>query len=633
MAKAVLVSVEVGGRTACISRAEIEVGAWRRLRASLALGLEDFRTTEDSVCFPLSDLRGCLLLLRHHAVAMGIGIDYSDEARAIAIEYASELREVSEAVNDRIPPWSGNLRDDLLIGGFSKKRVLTPEQERDTRYLLALTHGANFSVPGAGKTTVLLAIHTILHLEDPRLKLLIVCPKNAFGSWDEEYAACFENPSQIIRLGGGADSVRDRLLGDPYVCMINYEQLRLCEDVLARWLSMNRVHLVLDESHRIKSGQDGANAGAALRLSVLARRRDIMSGTPMPQSLRDLEPQLQFLWPAQQVLGSVIASGHDGLYDLARATKVVRKLYTRTTKSELGLPELSIRIWPIQLPPIQSDVYSLFRSSVASAVADIRTNDYIQLSRQRRFVVRLLQAASNPTLVAGPLDAGGELDDKILESTEPEILRELLRAFRSEREPPAKPAAAEELTRLLVARGRKVLIWSAFVGNIALLEHNLADLGAVSIYGGVGTGSDEDPETREGRIRLFKTSADCHVLIGNPAACGEGISLHKVCHDALYVDRTFNAAHYLQSIDRIHRVGLKPEEETNVYILESVDTIDQVLRNRLQVKVERMSTILEDTSLAALAYDPEDVLDAPLQGIEVDDLLTIQRYLLSDGNV
>jgi hypothetical protein len=31
--------------------------------------------------------------------------------------------------------------------------------------------------------------------------------------------------------------------------------------------------------------------------------------------------------------------------------------------------------------------------------------------------------------------------------------------------------------------------------------------------------------------------------------------LHKVCQNAIYVDRTFNAAHFLQSEDRIHRLG------------------------------------------------------------------------------
>ena len=46
------------------------------------------------------------------------------------------------------------------------------------------------------------------------------------------------------------------------------------------------------------------------------------------------------------------------------------------------------------------------------------------------------------------------------------------------------------------------------------------------------------------------------ILIGNPKKGGEGISLHYNCHNAIYLDRTYNAAEYLQSRDRIHRIGM-----------------------------------------------------------------------------
>ena len=45
------------------------------------------------------------------------------------------------------------------------------------------------------------------------------------------------------------------------------------------------------------------------------------------------------------------------------------------------------------------------------------------------------------------------------------------------------------------------------------------------------------------------------VLLANPQAMSEGISLHLECHDAIWLDRTYNAGQYLQGIDRIHRLG------------------------------------------------------------------------------
>ena len=56
------------------------------------------------------------------------------------------------------------------------------------------------------------------------------------------------------------------------------------------------------------------------------------------------------------------------------------------------------------------------------------------------------------------------------------------------------------------------------------------------------------------------------VLIANPHAVGESISLHKACHNALYFEQGFNAGVYMQSKDRIHRVGLEMSDETNYFL-------------------------------------------------------------------
>jgi SNF2 family DNA or RNA helicase len=119
-------------------------------------------------------------------------------------------------------------------------------------------------------------------------------------------------------------------------------------------------------------------------------------------------------------------------------------------------------------------------------------------------------------------------------------------------------------------------------------------------------------------------------MIANPAACGEGISLHKACHHAIYLDRTFNAAHYLQSVDRIHRLGLSQDEVTRIDILEAKDTIDSRVANRLKAKIDSMSLILNDPGLAALAYDPLDVVEEFPAGIQPEDVEQIMDHLVRD---
>jgi hypothetical protein len=114
------------------------------------------------------------------------------------------------------------------------------------------------------------------------------------------------------------------------------------------------------------------------------------------------------------------------------------------------------------------------------------------------------------------------------------------------------------------------------------------------------------------------------VLVANPAACAEGISLHTVCHHAIYLDRTYNAAQYLQSEDRIHRLGLQPGTETTIEILHSPDTVDDSVMRRLNYKVGKMADVLEDDSIRI-----EPILvDIEADGIDTDDAEDYLRHLI-----
>ncbi len=120
--------------------------------------------------------------------------------------------------------------------------------------------------------------------------------------------------------------------------------------------------------------------------------------------------------------------------------------------------------------------------------------------------------------------------------------------------------------------------------------------------------------------------------MANPAACSEGISLHRVCHHAIYVDRTYNAAHYLQSVDRIHRLGLDSNTETYVYLIESVapgviGAIDFSVRRRMIAKLNMMASALEDMDLRQLALDEEEG-DQPVNyDITLEDVVDLIREL------
>lgn len=504
-------------------------------------------------------------------------------------------------------------------------REVTDRQQYDLGHLLTLAHGANFSVPGAGKTTALLATYEAMRGQNRVDRLLVVAPKNAFVSWDDEVSACFENdPPGIARATGGRSGVAAVLGRDPEILLITYQLLPNVIDVVKVWARRHRVHVVLDESHRTKAGYGGVTAAAALQLAEVAVRRDILSGTPLPHQPEDLRPQLDFLWPGQRILPDfrLLSDAPSQVFeDVARS---VRPLYVRTTKDQLALPELTVTPIPVELGPLQRELYELLRSEAARAAAGMAPRDRKFFRALGRHVVRLIQAASNPmlltqtALVDGP-DGANPQQDRAWE-----LLREVARDRN-----PAKIARAVELARQAIDHGERVLVWTSFVMNLHVLAERLAEHNPVLIYGAVPAGDADDDDSREGRIRRFHDDPSCRVMIANPAAAGEGISLHRTCQYAIYLDRTFNAAHYMQSVDRIHRLG--SDRPSRVEVLQATATIDIRIQSRLAQKIVAMSQILNDEGLRALAYDPEDVDEEFEGGVDLDDVEEIVDHLAGDG--
>lgn len=74
---------------------------------------------------------------------------------------------------------------------------------------------------------------------------------------------------------------------------------------------------------------------------------------------------------------------------------------------------------------------------------------------------------------------------------------------------------------------------------------------------------------------------------------------------------------FLQALDRTHRLGLPPQADCSATYLmavrrDGVDTIDQVVDQRLDAKVLDMARKLNDVQLATLAFpSADDVVSDP----------------------
>ena len=484
-----------------------------------------------------------------------------------------------------------NLNKTISVSkSISLQRELKPYQEKGLTHFLQVKHGANFSVPGSGKTTMVYAYFDKLKQEGIVDKIFVVGPFSSFSPWEEESEKCFGRKLNSARLVG-AKRQSYYLQSDQYELFLCHYQTAANDiasiiDLCERY----KILMVIDESHYIKRFDGGVWSNALLTIAPHATRRVILSGTPMPNGYTDLWSQMTFLWPGKQLLGERNAYKNrcDDVAQQDEIKKEIRPFFYRVKKSDLELPKPKTFKTEYSLKPIQAQIYHALSVRLLTELK-LQTSDRQKLKQWRKAkMVRLLQAASNPTLLS-QYSEEFEIPPLTQDGTS---LVELIEKY-SKYEVPAKFEAAIELVKKLLTEGKKVLLWTTFIHNIKMLENSLKGINYYSIHGAIPKDDSEDLDNRERRIHEFKTIDKPSLLIANPAACAESISLHEVCHDAIYLDRSFNCGQFVQSMDRIDRISSKPQV-ANYHILIAKNTIDETINNRLDEKFETMRRVLED---------------------------------------
>lgn len=179
---------------------------------------------------------------------------------------------------------------------------------------------------------------------------------------------------------------------------------------------------------------------------------------------------------------------------------------------------------------------------------------------------------------------------KLLVSSE---LATIIGRFESNFLTTPKNEIAVKLALKLVNSGQKVILWDVFVQNMLSIRQLIKKYynGAVEVINGLIGGED-----RLNALDNFK-NGNSMIMIANPATLAESISLHKACQNAIYVNRNFNAAQFIQSKDRIHRINMPKGTTANYYFLINKDTVDEEVNDRLNLKENRMLRILDSSDV------------------------------------
>lgn len=530
--------------------------------------------------------------------------------------------------------WNDNYdTEDLRV--FAKTlsdlmpRRLYDLQLRAAYHMVFSQNSCNFSVPGAGKTSIVYAAFTYLKKlnvnNQKRVeKLFIVGPPSSFRPWEKEYYECFNKLPKSIRLSSemSVSDKKNSLIGvykdDLEIYLITYQSINNYFEEIKRFFETNKVMFVCDEAHKFKRFK-GEWSSAILELSKYAKSRIILTGTPAPNGYQDLFNIFRFIYPENNILDFNYKSLCDltnsrNENEIERLIECIKPFFVRIKKSDLNLPIFRDHVEYSKLDEKEQRIYNNLRHQILNQTQDSKRASVFFRKIQAVNNLHLLNKAINPdekTML------GYDEDILPLESILNQENIDLLNDLDSNYYP-SKFYKVLSIMNELKKRNEKVILWGVFIDSIKRLHKFLSINGLKGDYiigetkkANKSSENDFDLEeyigTREHKIENF-LNTDADFLISNPVVLGESVSLHKKCHNAIYFELNYSAAPYVQSRDRIHRVWLENGKqkiyETDYFHIISEAISDKEIYDAIKKKFDAMLDIIEQD----VPFFPNDVV-------------------------
>ncbi len=462
-----------------------------------------------------------------------------------------------------------------------------PHQIEATRFLCEHDWAALFDEQGLGKTKIVIDALAQLFAARVLEAAMIICKKSLLKNWEGEIAK--HSSLRAITLRGTPQQKGLRFMWFAHFYLINYDLVASEIERLKTFLATRPMAIVLDESQRIKNPKSKATK-AIHAIAPLAKKRFIITGTPVANTPQDLWAQVYFLDS-----GSTLGSTLDEFYgrfriqarphkevsidkgSLSRLRESLASFSMRRTKDAvLELPEKIYKTHEVRLEKRQREMYDTLRERLYLEITNM-DGEHVADDAENilKRMLRLVEIASNPQL---------------FDSSYSEL--------------PAKFSAADGLIEEIMGCGEKAIVWTSFVGNIRLLRRRYERYGAAMVFGEIPI------DDRANIVARFQSAPDLNILIANPAAAREGLTLTAANH-AIYIDRTFNLVDYLQSQDRIHRIS--QQRPAYIHNLVGMDTIDIFIEN----------VVYRKQVVAEYVYGDSHELPVPSQGLTKEEILRL----------
>jgi|GEM_PF-1118538 len=528
---------------------------------------------------PDSKLGAVVSEVTHLCEVHGLGqIPKSESFAALEREVArrTKLREVG-AYYSSLQDVSANALTGLEL---EQAQRLFPHQRVAVQWLHEVPCAFLGDDMGLGKTLSVLTYFASLRRSSNWELLLVVCPNSLTRNWLREASVWFSDLRATVLAGDKSSKAWAlRLLTsgsiEHEVLVVNYEAVRLEYVIpeLEKLVSQRKTLLCLDESQRVKNPQS-KTFKALIDLASRCSRRVLLSGTPTPKDVSDLWAQMRILDGGERFgksyykwLSSVAELGTEysdfavkKFNDEAVSESIVRVheiMLRRRKERVVNLPEKTFTLREIELVGSQRERYDEIREGLILRMRALSGEQFFrEITNILEEYLRAVQVASNPRLI------------------DPEWKGE-----------PAKFLELDEIVEEVVrGQEQKLVVWTNYLGNVRELTARYHQLGAAAFSGEVSASD------REETVRAFQEQEAPRILVAVPAAGGVGITL-TAAQTAVYIDKTWNAEHWMQSVDRIHRIG----QRGTVNIISFLGCkVDEIIHWNLRRKERTQAEVLGD---------------------------------------
>ncbi|KAJ2232119.1 TATA-binding protein-associated factor mot1 [Coemansia sp. RSA 1722] len=505
-------------------------------------------------------------------------------------------------------------------------------------------HGVLCDDMGLGKTLQTICImasdHHVRREKEP-MPSLVVCPPTLIGHWEQEIKHYTGNLQPLCYAGppGERRPLLPRIKSNQAdVVIMSYDVVRNDIDLLA---SINWNYCVLDEGHVIK------NARTKLTMAVKriqARRRLILSGTPVQNNVVELWSLFDFLMPGflgterqfNEQYGKPILASRDakqmsqqqisGETALKQLHKQVLPFLLRRMKEDVlsDLPPKIIQDYYCELSPLQKFLYEEFAKSTATGTLrkslgiseDVKpeVDSKQSVAKSATHVFQALQylrkLCNHPALVLSPKHplysqvvrdlASRQADLHSLDiAPKMQALKDLLNQCGIGVSDPS--GAVEEE----VSASHRVLIFCQHKEMIERIEQDLfqRNMPQVTFMRVDGT---VEARRRQEIVTRFNSDPSIDCLLLTTHVGGLGLNLTGA-DTVIFVEHDYNPAMDLQAMDRAHRLG--QTRVVNVYRLITRNTLEEKIMGLQAFKLHMANTIVNQQNAGLASMNTDQLLD------------------------